>query len=144
MCPNRVLQKYSALSIDCIRSSLTQDVVRRLLNCSENLSNVEKAEILSTFSRKMLNSGHSPASVQILLVHGVVKYQEIVRRSKLPREHPNFQPIHFDKDFKKCERKLRKSLAKSGWYSSESKFGANKSNWRSKLPKDWVGAKFVS
>ena len=34
MCPNRVVQKSTALSQNCIRASLCQDVVRRLKNCS--------------------------------------------------------------------------------------------------------------
>ena len=37
MCPNRVLQRSTALSQGSIRSSLCQEVVRRLKNCSLNL-----------------------------------------------------------------------------------------------------------
>ena len=42
MCPNRILQKTTALSEDSIRASLTQDAVRRLKNCSLDLDITEK------------------------------------------------------------------------------------------------------
>ena len=45
--PNRVLQKQTALSEDCIRASLNQEVVRRLLSCSPDLPLCEKRDILS-------------------------------------------------------------------------------------------------
>ena len=37
------------------------------------------------------------------------------------------------------ERKLKKILSKSGWYSKDS--GASKFNWRTNLPSEWRGAK---
>ena len=137
-CPNRVLQKDSALSQDCIKSSWTQEVVRRLLNCSLDLPISEKQEILSVFAQKMLNSGHSLASTQLVLVHGVSKFNEIVRNSLLPTSDPRYKPVHFDKKFKLYDRKLRKILSKSGWYSAE---GGGKSNWRTSLPTEWRGSK---
>ena len=122
MCPNRVLQKDSALSQDCIRSSLTQEVVRRMLNCSEGISVQVRQDILSKFSQKMLNSGHSVMSTQITLVHGMTKYLEMVKRSKLTIIDPKFQPLHFDKKYKRVERKFNKFLSKSGWYASDDQF----------------------
>ena len=141
-CPNRTLQKDSALSQDCIRSSLTQEVVRRLLNCSLDLPVVEKQSMLSKFAQKMINSGHSVASTQIILVHGVTKFNEIVRRSALPVTDPLYQPVHYDKNHKKYERKLRKFLAKSSWYSCGETV-PGKTSWRASLPSEWRGSKPV-
>ena len=55
MCPNRVLQKQTALLEMTVKASLTQEVVRRLKNCHPKIPNREKHEILSCFSQKMLN-----------------------------------------------------------------------------------------
>ena len=88
MCPNKVLQQDTALAESSIRASLTQEVVRRLKNCSFDLPNSEKQGILSLFAQKMINSGHSVFSTQYILVHGVVKYCELVRRSNLPQSDP--------------------------------------------------------
>ena len=49
-CPNVVLQKSTALSEDSVRSSLSQEVVRRLLRCSPDLPLSEKQTILSRFA----------------------------------------------------------------------------------------------
>ena len=74
----------------------------------------------------------------MVLVHGVSKFNEIVRNSLLPTSDPRYKPVHFDKKFKLYDRKLRKILSKSGWYSSE---GGGKSNWRTSLPTEWRGSK---
>ena len=116
-------------------------MVRRLLNCSLDLPTDEKQTILSKFAQKMPNSGHSVASTQLVLVHGVMKFNDIVRRSRLSTTHPGYQPIHFDKLFKRFERRLNKYLAKSGWYSTDSGGMVEKSNWRSDLPKEWQGSR---
>ena len=78
-----------------MRASLTQEVVRRLLHCSRNLSIDAIQSILSRFAQKMLNSNHSIESTRITLVHGVTKYLEMLRRTKLDVEHPDYQPLHF-------------------------------------------------
>ena len=136
--PNRVIQKDTALAESTIRSSLNQEVVRRLLNCSKNLEPVKKAEILSVFSQKLINSGFSIPSAQITLVHGVARFVEIMQNSELPKSHPRYKPVHFNKNFKKCENKLKKYLDKANWYENDGQF---KSFWRSKLPQNWRGAK---
>ena len=106
MCPNLVLQKDTALSPTNVRASLTQETVRRLLNCSVTLPVEDKQVILSKFARKLLNSGHSIASSRYILVHGVMKYFEMLRKSSLPEKHSDYKPLHFDKFYKRDERKI--------------------------------------
>ena len=137
MCTNLVLQKDTALSTSCIRSSLTQEVVRRLMNCSRDLPIELKQAVLSKFAQKLLNSKHSVSSSKIILVHGVTRYNELCKRSDLPSDHRLYQPLHFDKSFKKDERRLRKFIAASNWYHGGVE---TKVNWRSQLPTEWRGA----
>ena len=54
----------------------------------------------------MLNSKHSVESIKILLVHSVTRYNDILRKSQLSLNDPEFQPLHYDENFKKYERKL--------------------------------------
>ena len=138
--PNRVLQKDTALAESAIRSSLNQEVVRRMLNCSPDLSIVSRREFLSQFSQKLINSGFSVSSARIILVHGMSRYMEILRNSKLPVSSPKYRPIHFGKEFNKLERKLKKYTDKSCWYDSEN---GSKSQWRSQLPVQWKGSRPV-
>ena len=140
-CPNRVLQKDTALSEMSIRASLTQEIVRRLKNCSLDLPNQEKQEILSCFAQKLINSGFSIASAQYLLVHGVTKFNLLVKNSNLPENDPKFKPLHPSRDFDLCGRKLRKLLAKTGWFDESEVF--QKSKWRNEIPKGWSGCKPV-
>ena len=99
MCPNRVLQKETVLADSGIRASLTQEVIRHLKkNCSSDVKITEKQAILTTFAQKMVNSGHSVSSTQYTLVHGVIKYCELVRRSKLPENDPNFKPLYCSRE----------------------------------------------
>ena len=141
MCPNTVLQKTTALPEASVRSSLTQEVVRRLKNTSELLPKTHIQATLSTFSQKLVNSGHSVKSAQFILVHGTTKYLELLKRSKLETSNSLYRPLHCDKEFDKFNRKLYKLLAKNSWYDSETVKA--KTNWRQNLSKDWAGSKPV-
>ena len=92
MCPNRVLQKDTALSDSTVRSSLTQEVIRRMLCCSLDLPLAKRQEVLSVYSQKLLNSGFSLASAQLTLVHGITRYLEMLRCSRLPVTNPKYKP----------------------------------------------------
>ena len=50
-CPNKVVQRDTALASSSIRATLTQETVRRLKNCSVDVPAEEKQEILSVFSQ---------------------------------------------------------------------------------------------
>ena len=90
-------------------------------------------------SRQYLNSKHSVSSIQHVLVHGVVKFLELVKLSKLDKNDPNYKPLHCPRQFDMFNRKLQKMLAKSGWYSDDDVFG--KLSWRKSVPKGWEGSK---
>ena len=109
-----------------------------MLHCCQNLEKSRIQEILSSFSSKLINSGHSIASSQLVIVHGLTKYYEILRRSKLDPSHRDFQPVHFGKEYNKVERKLKKFLATKNWYSEESGSGPK---WRKNLSFEWQGSK---
>ena len=138
MCPNQVLQRHTALSDSSIRASLNQEVVRRMLCCSLDLPMVRKQEILSVFSQKLLNSGFSLASAQLIVVHRLTRYLEMVRCSNLPENNPKYKPFYWDKSYNRLERKLKKFEAKNGWYSNDN---IGRSSWRGNLPSSWRGAK---
>ena len=137
ICPNRVLQKSTALSDASIRASLTQDVVRRLKNCSMDLEIEEKQAILSNFAQKLINSGHSVMSSQYILVHGVTRYLEIVKDSKRSTDDAKYKPMYLHKQYNIYNRKLHKILSKSSWYEESDL--VRKTQWRQSIPPGWVG-----
>ena len=138
-CPNRVVQSDTALAQQSIHATLTQETVRRLKYCSDDVSLEEKQDILSTFAQKMCNSGHSIGSIQYILVHGVTKYMEMERLSKLPETDELYTPLHSSKYYNMYKRKLHKMMQKSGWFS-ESEV-VKKTEWRSLIPRGWSGCK---
>ena len=138
-CPNKVVQKETALSDSSIRATLVQETVRRLKHCSSEVTLEEKHMILSQFAQKMRNSGHTVPSIQYMLVHGVTKYNELVRLSQLPNDHPDYKPLHSSRRFNFHNRKLHKILQKSGWYSGSEVVA--KPSWRMKITKGWSGGK---
>ena len=140
-CPNRVVQKETALNEESVRSTLVQETVRRLKNCSLNLPVEEKQLILSQFAQKMRNSGFSLSSCQYVLVHGVTKFKEMVRCSELPEDDCNFKPLHCSSKYNVFNRKLHKMLAKTSWYDDLEL--VKKTRWRDQIPSGWAGSKPV-
>ena len=63
----------------------------------------------------------------------------MVKDSELPDSHPNYKPIHCEKQFNLFNRKLHKLLARTGWY--EENVIVKKTNWRRTIPKGWSGCK---
>ena len=96
-------------------------------------------QILSIFAQKMVNSGHSLSSVQYILVHGVIKYSELLKLSELSEDDIKHQPLYRSKQYNSYNRKLHKLLQKSGWFS-ESEI-VMKTKWRHIVPKGWSGCK---
>ena len=138
-CPNRVIQKSTALNESSIRATLVQEVVRRMKNCSEDLSTEEKQEILSVLAQKMFNSGHFISSIQYLLVHGVVKFGELLRVSKLDVSDEKYKPLYCERNYNVLNRKLHKILARTNWYEESTL--VKKTKWREFLPPGWSGSK---
>ena len=95
---NQVLNKDTALPTASLWSSLLQETVRRLINCSLDLEQTEKQRILSEYAIKLINSGHSVRSTRIILVQGVVKFLWKVEKSMLPVTDPEFQPLYLNKE----------------------------------------------
>ena len=113
---NRVLMKETALPLSSIRSSLLQETVRRLQNCSSDLDIKVKQEILSRFANKLINSGHSLKSTRIILVQGITKYLYKVRLDNLDPCSPKYKPLYLDKSYNEDERQVYKYMSKMTWF----------------------------
>ena len=114
--PNRVILKGTALPESLVHASLTQEIVRRMKNFCERVAVDERREILSRFGQKLVNLGHSLKSSCIMMVHGVTKYFEILRKHKLPQDHPEYKPMHLSKEYEQSNRQIKKQLAKVTWF----------------------------
>ena len=94
MSTNLVLHAKTAKSNIVKFSSLTQEVVRRLLHTSRELSHSCRLENLERFSVKMMTSEHKSEFVKKVLFSGMIKYERKVKKSQLPIIHKDFKPLH--------------------------------------------------
>ena len=113
---NQVLNKDTPLPASSLRSSLLQETIRRLQNCSPDLDISVKQDILSRYGANLINSGHSVRSSRIILVQGVVKYLWKVKLSNLPKDDPRFKPLHLSKEHCEESRQISKYQAKMSWF----------------------------
>ena len=113
---NLVIQKSSALSENTKVSSLTQEVVRVLLNCSEDLDDSSRVEYLNKLSTKIRTSGYNTLYIRKVMINGIKTYERKLGNSKLDKSHKNYAPLHQPKTFNATKRREAKLLAKNNWY----------------------------
>ena len=137
------MQKDTSLPVACIRASLMQETVRRLLNCSKNIKSDVRTQVLNNYATKLINSGHSPQSSRILIVQGVTKYLHKLKLSNLSVDDPEFKPLYFDKKYQEEDRQFDKFQAKKDWYRSKKKKNGTKTTrmMRRKRTRERKGSK---
>ena len=128
------MQKDSALAEISIRSTLTQETVRRLKNCSKTFDMNEKRSILSQFAQKMVNSDFTQGEVIKTLVQGLTKFENMKWKEQLPVSHANHQPLHLSSIYNRHQRKVDKFLAESTLYLPSN---GSDQTWRNKLQSCW-------
>ena len=107
---NRTLQSDTALNHNCLIKSLANEVERRLDSFSETVLMRERTSALNRFSQKLLNSGHSLATVRSVMVSGIKGYKRRVARCKAAGT-----PMHRSATESATTRGTKKLLAKSNW-----------------------------
>ena len=95
-----------------IYATLTQEIIRRLVNCSESLSLGAKQTILNECAQKFVHSGYTNKESRILIVQGVIKYIKLLRLSKLDKKSTEYKPLYLSNEYKESERKMQKYLDK--------------------------------
>ena len=83
MAANTVLDARTALSDNTKYSSLSQEVVRRLMHTSRRLEASRRVEKLEELSQKMANSSHSMKFIRDILISGIKSYTAKVMNSLL-------------------------------------------------------------
>ena len=94
MSGNTVVHAKTALSEQVKFSSLTQEVVRRLLHTSRRLPDDVMLECLEKLCQKMANSEHRPVYIKKVMISGITIYEAKLKKSLLPAGNPGFKPLH--------------------------------------------------
>jgi hypothetical protein len=119
MNPNTVLHAKTAQSESTKFSSLSQEIVRRMLHTSSRLPLSHGMENLEKFSQKMINSGHKQSYVKKVMISGILKFKRKLRKSLLPRTHKEYKPLHLGTKYNTLGRWKQKMLARNNWYEDK-------------------------
>ena len=92
------------------RTTLTQELIRRLLNCSKELDCETRRKHLNRYMQLLKNSGYSEAFRAVILRSGLEGYNKIVAADKEEK-----RPMYRAKDWKKSARWLDKKKKKKNW-----------------------------
>ena len=112
MALNQVLQKDSALPENSKISSLTNEMVRRMQNTSELLSDQVRIRVVDDFAQKMINSGYQLEQVRRVVMGGLKGYERKLRVSK----EEGGRKLHVSARESRNSRYRKKLLEKSNWF----------------------------
>ena len=102
----------SAMPYEMKRSSLSQELLRRMMNMDKLTTQQEMDKTINEFSRKLIKSGFNLSQVREILVSGLKGYE-----NKLTREKIFNEPMHKNQSEAKTyhERKITKMVEKCSW-----------------------------
>lgn len=119
------------------KSTLSQEVVRRLLNTSTDLPSKDKQDILENFIRKLRASGYNTTQIQEIVGSGILGYnRKWVAKPDRHRRSKDTQQL----------RRMKKLLGKTTWFRFKEKEEGRevethqrhptKNNWRGPVGKN--------
>ena len=112
-----VILENSAMSYKMKCAILSQEVVRRMLNTKETISQRERNEILNSFSEKMLRSGYDISQVREIFISGIRGY---MRRVSLAEQKGS--NLYRSAKSSLAERIKKKVFEKTSWYREKRNF----------------------
>ena len=113
---NTTVRKESAMSENPKMQSLSNDLVRRLLNTKEELPDKYRADVVDGYGVKLLTSGYSREQCERILIGGMKGYiNKVARRKKHGRR------IHLTARESMGSRIKKRLLGQSSWYKGRNK-----------------------
>ena len=96
-------------------ASLSQEVVRRCKNTSENLTQEEKDNVINRYAIKLLSSGHSRAQTHSIITAGLKGYEKM-----LQKQEEGITNIHRPSSEGLAARNRKKLLSRTNWFKPSS------------------------
>ena len=92
---NLTVQKRTAMGEDAKIQVVSNDLIRRLQNCSEELGKGAKVKIVDEYTQKLSNSGYRGEHLKKIITNGIKGYEGKVRSRVRPI---HLKPILTDTD----------------------------------------------
>jgi hypothetical protein len=117
-----VLMNSSAVPTMTKRGALTNEAIRRLRNCHEDIPEEDLAKVLSDYSQKLKNSGYGAKYRREIIDGGLKAYKKQREDDSL-----GIKPMYREREWEKMKRKKEKKKNKFGWWKkTQSKRGRPK------------------
>ena len=110
------VMENSAMSWNTKRATLSQEIVRRMLNTSEQVTQSERDKIIEKFLAKMKKSGYSKRQRREVTIAGLKGYETRKRRA----EEKNTE-LHRNGASTLVQRYKKKLTGKTSWYKQKKK-----------------------
>ena len=133
MASNIVLQNGTALSRNCVFSSLRQDLVRRMNTTSVLEDTVVRVEVVKDYIQLLVNSDHKYAFIKAVIQQGLSKFEYMKYRSNLEKEHKLYEPLHRSRCYNYEKRKISKYMTEVTWFQNKSEADPYKDLWKGSI-----------
>ena len=114
MANSRVLNRKTAMSENGMVASLSQEVVRRCKNTSEELSQEQKNRVLDDYTKKLVASGHSRKQAHRIMTAGLTGYERL-----LQKQINGIANLHRPSSSGLAARNRKKLLNKTKWFKKK-------------------------
>ena len=117
---NLCIQKRSAMQENQKIQSLTNEVIRRLLNTGGGVTNEVRRGILDNFGVKLLTSGYSIEQARRITLAGIRGFER-----KIERRKKEGKPLYRTAKESGESRRRKKLVGKSSWFRDQKKKEGN-------------------
>ena len=121
----KLIQRKSALGENCKVASLSQNMVRRMKNTSEDLPDSERVSIINEYSAQLRDSGYSVTQTRRIVSAGLTGYQRLVEKWKKGEAI-----LHRSASEGFSARSKKKLLSPSNWFKPKKQNPAMKKKKR--------------
>ena len=133
MANNIAIQFGTGLPKNTIFSALRQELIRRMLNCSEELLWDERLGIVDEFVQLLINSGHKYAFVKSITLQAITKYKYMIERSRLSCDDKKYMPLYRARNFDHVKRKVSKMVEVMTWYKGIENYDRFRNGWKKRM-----------
>ena len=107
MIPNTVLHARSAIPESIRRSTLNQELIRRMVNTSELVKESMRLEIVDRYAQKLINSEYTLKHTQGFIIGGLKGYERLLSLSR-DLSNPRWKPFHMAAGWNAKNRRVAK------------------------------------
>ena len=116
MAKQTLIMSNSELSQKVIIPSLTQNLMRRMLNTSEMANIEERIKVVDQYCNQLLLSGYSIKQITDIVTAGLTGYEKLLLKCKKEKK-----PLHRSAEDGQTERRRKKLLASGNWCKQKKK-----------------------